>query len=304
MSEISKSKIFILPTREGLLFLLIGAVLFIIALVYAHNLAFSAAAVFMSIIMISAFFTNYNLSKMELRSVRALGGESGKAELKVAIYNGSRQQRFGLQCSLAGFSSLPINLESGEGGISTIALKGGRGRYQYKRMTLSTRFPFGLFRAWRNYGIGGVVYIYPDFKGNIPMPGSRGEGVKGEVVSEVEIDNGSEEFFGHKRHQEEDSLYRLDWKAYARERGLWSKIFKDPASPRFYFDYEGVPLDEREEKLSQLAGWMDQAESMGAFYKIRLDGVGLPEEWGRGEKYFRDCMEALSAWKSKERVLK
>ena len=95
---------------------------------------------------------------------------------------------------------------------------------------------------------------------------------------------GSEEFFGHERHREEDSLYRLDWKAYARERGLWSKIFKDPASPRFYFDYEGVPLKDREEKLSQMAGWIEQAESMGALYKIRLDGSGTRRGMGaRGE---------------------
>ena len=304
MSEISKSKIFILPTREGLLFLLIGVVLFIIALVYTHNLAFSAAAVFMSVILISAFFTNHNLSKMEMRSVRSFGGESGKAELKVAIFNGSRQQRFGLECSLGGFFSLPINLESGEGGTSTIALKGSRGRYHYKRMTLSTRFPFGLFRAWRNYRVRGTIYIYPSFKGNLLLPGCSGEGVKGEEMSQVEIDNGSEEFFGHKRHQEEDSLYRLDWKAYARERGLWGKVFTDPASPRFFFDYEKVPIKEGEEKLSQLAEWIKQAESMGALYKIRLEGIELPEEWGCGDKYFRDCMEALSGWKNEEKVLR
>lgn len=304
MKDISKTKIFILPTREGLNFLLIGVVLFVIALVYSHNLAFSAAAVFMSIIMISAFFTNSNLSKMEVRGVRTLGGESGKAELKVAIFNRSRHQRFDLECSLAGFSSLPMNLESGEGGTSTITLKGDRGRYLYKRVTLSTRFPFGLFRAWRNYKISGTVYIYPSPKGSLPLPRASGEGVKGETPSPVEIDSGSEEFFGHQRHREEDSLYRLDWKAYARERGLWSKVFKDPASPRFYFDYEGVRLKEREEKLSQMADWIDKAESMGAFYKIRLDGMGLPEEWGRGEKYFRDCMEALADQKSEERILK
>ena len=303
MKRALKSKIFILPTREGLVFLLIGVVLFIIALAYTHNLAFSAAAVFMSIVMISAFFTNNNLSMLEVRGVQALGGESGKAELKVSVFNKSRHQRFCLECSLAGFTSFSLNLEGGEGGILSIPLKGERGIYRYERLTLSTKFPFGLFRSWRNYRIPGRAFIYPRFKGALALPVSRGGELKGGMPSSLEVGSGSEEFFGHRRYREEDSLYRLDWKAYARKRGLWNKIFKDPSIPRLGIDYDRIPLKEREDKLEQMAKWIDQAESLGAFYKVFLEGANLPTEWGRGAKYFQDCMEALSVWENRERVL-
>ena len=304
MDTASKSKIFIIPTREGLVFLLVGVVLFIIALAYTHNLAFSAAAVFMSIIMISAFFTNNNLSMLEIRGVRAIGGESGKAELKVAVFNKSRHQRFCFECSLAGSTSFLISLEPKEGGTVSIPLRGERGSYRYGRITLSTQFPFGLFRSWRNYQISGMFFIYPDFKGNLALTAFQGGDPKGGRLSSLETESGSEEFFGHQRYREEDSLYRLDWKAYARERGLWSKIFKDPSSLRFRIDYERIPLKEREEKLAQMALWIEQAEALGAFYKVYLEGASLPTAWGRGAKYFQDCMEALSVWKSEERILR
>ena len=304
MNRALNSKIFILPTKEGAVFLLIGVVLFIIALAYTHNLAFSAAAVFMSIIMISAFFTNNNLSMLEVRGVQALGGESGKAELKVAVLNKSPYQRFGLEGCLAGFTSLPITLEPGEGGILSIPLKGARGVYRYERITLATKFPFGLFRSWRNYRTSGTIFIYPDFKGNLTLPISQGGELKGGIPSSFEVESGSEEFFGHQKYREEDSLYRLDWKAYARERGLWSKVFKDPSSPRIGIDYDKIPLKGREEKLAQMAQWIEQAETVGVFYKVYLEGVNLPTEWGRGIKYFRNCMEALSIWEAEERILR
>ena len=304
MKRTLKSKVFILPTQEGVVFLFIGIVLFVIALAYAHNLAFSAAAVFMSIIMISAFFTNNNLSMLEVRGVQGVGGESGKAELHIAIHNKSRHQRFCLEGSLGGFTSLPISLEPGEGGTLSIALKGKRGPYRYERITLSTKFPFGLFRSWRNYRVSGTVFIYPDFKGELGLPVFQGGELKGGMPSSLEVESGSEEFFGHQTYREEDSLYRLDWKAYARERGLWSKVFKDPSSPRLEIDYTKVPLNNREEKLSQMARWIDQAETAGAFYKVYLEGMNLPNEWGRGMKYFRDCMEALSMWENQERLLR
>ena len=304
MSTAAKSKIFILPTREGLAFLVVGVVLFVISLAYTHNLAFSAASIFMSVIMISAFFTNNNLSMLEVKNVQAFGGESGKAELKVAIFNKSRHQRFCLECSLAGFSSLPITLEPREWGTVAIRLKGTRGRYQYGRITLFTRFPFGLFRAWRNYRLSGAVLIYPEFKGKLPLPVFRGGGQRGDRPFSVGRESGSEEFFGHRKHNEADSLYRVDWKAYARERGLWNKVFEDPSSPGFSFDYEDIPLKDREEKLSQMAKWIEQAEAMGASYKIHLDGAEIAGKWGRGKKYFSDCMEALSLWESEEKTLK
>ena len=301
---VNKSKIFILPTREGLVFLGMGVVLFVIALAYAHNLAFSAASIFMSIVMISAFFTNNNLSMLEVNNVQAHGGESGKAELRVTIFNKSRHQRFSLEASLGGFVSLSKNLEPGEWGTLTIPLKGERGCYHYNRITLATRFPFGLFRSWRHYRLSGSVMIYPEYKGKLRLPVFRGGEQKGGTPSSVELERGSEEFFGHQKHREEDSLYRVDWKAYAREKGLWSKIFKDPSSPRFLLDYDNMPLNDREERLSQMAKWMDRAETMGAFYKVCLEGVSFPGEWGRGEKYFRDCMEALSTWQCEERTLR
>ena len=304
MNNTDKSKIYILPTKEGLLFLGAGVVLFIIALAYAHNLAFSAAAVFMSIVMISAFFTNNNLSMLEIKNIQAFGGESGKSELRITVLNKSRHQRFCLECSLAGFVSLPITLEAREWGVLTLPLKGDRGQYRYKRITLSTRFPFGLFRSWRYYRLPGTLFIYPGFKGNLGLPVFQGEGSRGEASLSIKHESGSEEFFGHQKHRQEHSLYRVDWKAYAREKGLWNKIFKDPSSPRFIFDYENVPIKDREEKLSQMAKWIDQAESMGAFYKVQLEDSELSKEWGRGERYFQDCMETLSTWKNEERILK
>ena len=167
MSEVSKSKIFILPTREGLIFLLIAAVLFIIALRICTQPRFFCSGNFF--VRHCDKYLFYQLQSLQDRiekcSCHRWGEwESGVERLLFSIGSQAPALWFGVLTGRVSFPC-PSILNPEKGGTATITLKGERGRYRYKRMTLTTRFPFGLFRSWRNYKVSGTVHIYPSLEG-------------------------------------------------------------------------------------------------------------------------------------------
>ena len=60
--------------------------------------------------------------------------------------------------------------------------------------------------------------------------------------------SGSEEFRGLRGYVPGDSLSQVDWKGYARGRGLNVKLFEEPASGRLWLRYDRtdeLPLEQR-----------------------------------------------------------
>ena len=288
-------KTFILPTRHGYYFLSVAFIVFFISLSYANNLSLSTSFLFVSVILTGAVFTNENLSKVQIESVRFRNGVSGQAAVDVVVINGSGSKKFNMEVSLVKFCSAALSLNPREKGTLSIPLRLPRGRYGFKKITLMSGFPFGLFCSWKNCAVFGHVYVYPEtIQHKIPLPEPLGSGA-GDRTS-VSFVRGSDEFFGHQNYIEGDSWRQVDWKAWARERGLLSKIFEENSSRKFLFDFAAIPLKSDTHKLEQLACWLEQAEGEGAHYQMLFPGLKL--DWGAGPEHFLNCMCHLSSWKA------
>lgn len=90
-----------------------------------------------------------------------------------------------------------------------------RGIYRIEAFILSTRFPAGFFRKWRDVTAEGEIVVFPpvrpvdDFFHTLPiLAGSTSSHIRGDGL----------DLFAFRDYQQTDHIRRIDWKASARAR--------------------------------------------------------------------------------------
>ena len=134
------------------------------------------------------------------------------------------------------------------------------------RITLSTRFPFGLFRAWTYVHIKAGLLAWPVPRGRREAPPEASSGGNAPAVHRV----GDEEWAGLREFRSGDSPRQVAWGAYARGRGLLVKTYQSPAAHHRLFDLAAVPGADLEQRLEQLSAWVVAAHARGERYGLRL----------------------------------
>jgi uncharacterized protein (DUF58 family) len=227
-------RLYIFPTRYGLYFLVIIFVLFLISLSYGHSLAFTTTFIFVSIIVTSSFYTNFNLANIVVRRIQI---DNEGREIRLSLINHSKRVKFDIEAQVGEWISLTaLSLDPGEEGILQIPLgQIKRGVYGFKSIKLYTTFPFGLFRAWK-YWLGESLkfYIYPECNGKRPISWA-GQNPKTADRGQIKLEAGIEEFEEHRKYQKGMSWKSVDWKAYSRERGLLTKTYIERAQIQVCF---------------------------------------------------------------------
>jgi uncharacterized protein (DUF58 family) len=126
----------------------------------------------------------------------------------------------------------------------SVALK-HRGRQSPGRLRLETRYPLGLLRSWSLIDLDHLCLAWPK-----PLPGGECPASGGDDDAGLQHQrSGSEEFEGLRSYVPGDSLRLVDWKSYARGRGLNTKQFSDPAEGRLWLEWERLAGLDPESRL-------------------------------------------------------
>jgi uncharacterized protein (DUF58 family) len=289
--------IYMLPTRFGVLFgvmlllMLTGSVNYALGLGYV--LTFLLAALAVSTIL-HTFRNIAGLRVTALRTTPVFAGDV--AHFQLCIDNAATADR----CSLAlvrGKRELAVIDLPGESSIVTTApiATVRRGVFKPGRLTLSTRFPLGLFRAWAYLQLEARCVVYPrPAPIGVPLPrvqlGTFEGGGNG---------RGTADFAGLRRYVFGDSPRHLAWKAVARDQGLLTKQFLGDAEGELWLSFDELPRElNSEQKLSQLARWVLEAHATGLAYGLDLSTVVVP--LGRGGSHRERCLEALALFDAGE----
>ena len=164
-----------------------------------------------------------------------------------------------------------------------------RGVHRLGRLQISSCFPLGLFRAWSNIDIDNECIVYPAPKGQLPLPQQGGASHHEHQGTE----DGHDDFAGLRRYRHGDSSRRLDWKTYAREKGLHSKEFQGFGGKQIVLTWQQLEhLNHTEDILSQLCQWVLQAAKNQDQYALEIPGRNI--ELNSGESHKLDCLEALA----------
>jgi uncharacterized protein (DUF58 family) len=295
---LAQRRIFIVPTASGLLFaivlfvMLLGAINYDLAL--GHALVFLLAAIG----LVSMVHTWRNLRALRLTPGRAAPVFAGElARFTVQLESDDRRAHYALELSFAGQETAATNVAAdGRASVAVPCLALRRGRLDPGRLTLTTRYPLGLFRAWcyPHPALSCLVYPRPTTTPLPPPLGTASDGLRhGE-----QRDGGDEDFTGLRLRRPNDSPRHIAWKAVARDidqRPLLVKEFAGGAAQEHWLDWSLTPESAGlETRLSLLAGWVLDAAQNDLRYGLRLPGC--ERQPGQGNAHRNTCLEALALY--------
>ena len=292
-------RVYIVPSRLGLLF---GAALLILlvgSINYALSLGFALTFLLAGMGIAGMVQTTRNLARLTVRAARVepvFAGE--RARFRILLDNAAAHDRPEiLVCHPASGAQCRVDVDArtvAEGALAVPA--GKRGWLPLGRVMLETRFPVGLFRAWSYVNPDSRCLVYPHPEAGAlppPAPSAQAGGARAHA-------QGSDDFSGLRGYQLSDSPRHVAWKSvarsdtlHARNEDMLTKQFAGEATAELWLDYGNVPAALGvEARLSRLAGWVLAAERAGALYGLRLPGREVAP--GRGESHRAACLEALA----------
>lgn len=282
-------RIFILPTQRGLGFVVLIAVLLLIAFVYNNNLAYMLAFLLGSVFFITIVHSYKALAGLVVQKGRSQSVFAGEAAgFNIHIDNPTGIERHHVQIVLQDSQSLSIPAHS-TALITLYALTHKRGRHTAGTVTLFSTFPLGLFRAWSPIRLNLSVLVYPK-PAPVEMPFPLASSVQDlQGLSR----NSGDDFYGLKQYQSGDSIKHIHWKAFAKGLGVLSKQYAgEDSAEDIRLDYELAPGHNVEERLSRLCRWVIDAERAGIRYGFTVPGLTLAPD--NGPAHYRKCLEALA----------
>ncbi len=292
ITRLRPGRVYILPTGVGLVYALMTFAMLLGSMNYNNNLSFVLTFILAGLGLVSMHQCQRNLVGLELSFAGIEPVFAGQtARFRVAISNHSKNARRSIGLSTQFSVSDVQDLPPGESKIFTLAVATKeRGWISLDRFGIGTLFPFELFRswAWLHMDLKGLVYPHPDDHPPPPPPTQTAHGHRQHDA------RGEEDFAGLRKYHEGDSPRHVAWKAYARSGQLLSKQFAGADTSSQWFDFDAVPTDDIELRLSILTRWIIEADRTSEDYGLRLSGQEFPPS--HGESHRRRCLEALATF--------
>jgi len=269
------SRIYILPSRRGWAMIATLAIMLLTSLNYGLSLGFLVTFLLAGLVAAALLQAFRNLAGIEIRPLAASETFAGGRIAFTLSASGGERTREAIEVRSAGTGVAIADLAAGS--AVTMRLERAapsRGRLALGRVTLSSRQPMGLWRAWSyvHFPIAGVVYPEPE-PGAPPLP----RGAHGHDITAPGMGDESE-FSGLREYQPGDAPQRVAWKAVARGAGWYTKEFDGsggggPVS----LDWAALPATlDTEKRLSRLTAWVLAAERAARPFALRIPGATLP----------------------------
>jgi len=296
---LSQRRIYILPTRPGLGFGALLLVLLIGSINYSLGLGYALTFLALSCALVDMVLTWRNLAHLRLQPLRGPNVFAGQeAVFQLQVGNPTRRARYAILVDVAGNDAPRHALDVPAPGSATVRLavpSSARGWLAAPRLTLATRFPLGLFRAWSYWrpGTRALVYPFPE-EGAPPLPAASSSTIDGAGQA------GEDDFAGVRPYQPGDPLRRLAWRQIARldpvDGGqLATKHFEGGARSELVLDLAALnPQLDLELRLSRLTRWVLEAESRALPYAFRLGADSF--EAANGVAHQSACLRALALY--------
>lgn len=288
-------RVFILPTRQGLIFAATLLLMLTGSINYSLSLGFILTFLLGATGISAMIHTFRNLANLRLSAGRVhpvFAGET--AQFTVCIENVSASDRYSIGLTHDRKESAYTDVPARQmvwTGIGIPATR--RGVLRSGRLTLFTRYPLGLYRAWAYLELDMQCIVYPrPAAPGLPLPTPESSPGAG-----TQHGQGREDFSGLRQYQPGDSPRHIAWKAAAREQGLLTKQFSGRANTELWLDWRQFPAHmDVEEKLSRLTRWVLDAHVRGFSFGLRLPGATITLASGNAQR--ERCLQALALFES------
>jgi len=290
--ELHQGRVYILPTRSGLVFGLVFFTMLLGALNYSNNMGFALAFVLTAVAVVSIHHCQRNLAGLRLSVSGCTPVFAGEPlECTLHVTNPDRAPRWQIAAGPAAERTPTADIAAGGAAALTLRLPTDkRGRLRCPEIRVSTRHPLGLFESWALLYPERELLVYPrpaaSASVRLPPAGADFENA-GESV------RGSDEFVGLRPPLAGESPSRIAWKAWARTGQLLAKDYRSGAGSA-WLDWNAMPAADPEERLSLLTRLVIDAESAGQFIGLRLPGIELQPM--AGPDHYHRCLAVLATY--------
>jgi uncharacterized protein (DUF58 family) len=289
---LDRRRIYVLPTRQGLAFGGVLVVLLAGGMNYNNALAYLLTFLLASLALVSLLHTYRNLAGLRVSARPAAAVfAGGTAHFPVRVDNTGGAERDGVVLSerrAAGAAVLHLALGADSHAEALLPVpaprRGWRGLDQ---VTVASRAPFGIFRAWSPVAVHVRAVVYPAPAGPLPLPASRAESRDDHGHG----GSGRDDFAGLREYRRGDPTRHIHWKAAARSAALPLKLFDGASAAETVLRFDDAEGD-TEQRLSQLTAWVLEAESRGLRYGLSLPDGHLAPDSGPGHQ--DACLERLA----------
>lgn len=302
-TTLTQRNLYILPTRPGWLFALTLIVLLVASINYQLNLGYLLTFLLAGCGAVSMHMTHSDLRGLSMHMRPPASVHAGDAlGMEVVLDNPDARPRFGVGLYTG---RAPKGSEHGQrlvwtdvpAGSSSIVRLGfvapQRGWVELPRVTVLTRFPFGLFQAWSIWypATRALVYPKPEFPvaplpPNSLMPSPHPHRA---TAAQGELD-------GVRDYQRGDALRQIAWKKSSRTiETTGSLVSRDRDArqrPQWWLDWQQASGLPGEARLSRLTAWVLLADRSGAAYGLRLPHLEIEPD--TGDAHRQRCLEALA----------
>ena len=294
---LDRSRVYILPTKTGLMFLLLLLLLLLGSVNYSKSLGFVLTFILVGLGNVAMFTSWKNLAGLKLRA----GGASPvfvgeKAVFAVQLENPDAQTRYSIAVAHHGEEFEVVDVPSDKVALAHFQVDAEqRGYLQAGRFRLHTEFPMGLFVAWTwiDLSMQCLVYPRPARSAELVAAASHEEGDQSTQGA------GAEEFAGLRKYQKGDSWRRVAWKAVAQSADpvygdLIIKEFSGGRPELQWIDWQTLAVAGTEARLSAMTKLVLDAEQEGRHYGLRLPDRSI--EPGHGRTHCAQCLKALALY--------
>jgi uncharacterized protein (DUF58 family) len=297
---LTQRNIYILPTQAGWSFGAMLLVMLIGSINYQLNLGYVLTFLLAGCAGVSMHMTHATLKGLTLR-LRPMAPVFARepAQVEVVLTSpGSRRhgigisffdtRRFGL---IQGFTDVPAH-GSESARLSMVPER--RGRHRVPTITVETRFPLGLFRAWSVWRPAGEVIAWPRPETPAaPLPLSHPQATEGHHQRR----SSGGEFDGVRGWRRGDSMRQVVWKKVARTGELVSRDSTSSVSRELWLDWTAAQVagGGLEERLSRLTAWILAAEQAGQPWGLHLPQRDIAPAIGDAHRLA--ALERLALWR-------
>jgi uncharacterized protein (DUF58 family) len=282
-----RHRIYVLPTRFGLVFSAVLLVMLLGALNYNNNPALLLTCLLGAASYQSVFQTFRAVDGVELRALRATPCYAGDVLSIRLHFHIAARPRHSLRLSIEGIQTV-FDLVPGSDGSASIQLPAPqRGWRRIGRIRVWSEYPFGLFHVWSWLNPEFVALIYPHLETNAPpLP------LNGANADQQTTRRAGDELAMLRDYHPTDPLRNIAWKASARHDTLLVKQFEQLRGRELVLDFSALHGLDREARIARLARWVCLAETTQLRYSLRLPERQLGPALGPDHRHA--CLRELA----------
>lgn len=277
-----------------------AGLLFVLGAMWYAASSQNSPAVYLLLFALTAEFlvsiphTLINLAGVRVALESAQPAFAGQeVSLPVEISNSSRVTRHGIELALSGSNRDRERIDyipADKAARMTLRFPARRrGEHEIGALRLTSVYPLGFIRVSKKFASDQTYIVYPKPEGDPQLP-SNGTSIPRSRL-QTEIGEG-DDFAGVRAYVSGESQRHIDWKAVARGQPLMIKQFAAETEGVVHLDFSALRFANVEERLSQLALWVIEAERARRPYGLRLPGTEIPP--AVGQVHFHQCLRALS----------